>query len=170
MRTEILALCVACVSLVISAFAAYKAYWLSGYQLRVSHRVEYQKLLVEIDKMLINDPTLWAVYDSHPLAAQKTDHPVEKAKRDAFLQYHADVLEVVYVFFKEARFLTPAEEKVVKAWDNWARYLVWNSSDFRALLEKPESEELYNEDFVSYANSLLKEWSRNLPSQQKPVT
>src|SRR5262245_30978426 len=143
--SEILTLGLSTLSLIVAALAAYKAYSVSAYQLRVVNRLEYQKLLFEIDKELMRDPDLWMMYDSHPLATEtRKDDPLVKSKREAFLYFHANLLELVYVFFSDAKWLSADERFVAKSWDNWPKQLIANSSELRALLSRKDLEESYN--------------------------
>lgn len=162
--SEILTLSVALVSLVVSGLAAYKAYYLSGFQVRVANRLEYQKFLFEIDKLLIAHPRLWAVFDQFKhLAVGAGDDGVEKAQREAFLQLHTDLLEIVHVFFAEAHYLKREDPTVVQAWENWARYLVHNSSEFREFIGRPEFHAFWNKRFVEFVRRLLDEYNNKPP-------
>lgn len=168
--SDIITLSVALLSLVLSGFAAYKAYNLGNHQLRVVNRIEYQKLLFDIDKQLMQDPALWAIYDNHPLSAQKKDDPTEKGKREAFLHYHANLLELVYVFFCDARWLTADEKLVANAWDGWTKYLIANSSEFRTLLSRADLKESFNAKFVSNIEKLLAAYRASTPGTGNQAT
>lgn len=160
---EILTLFIAIVSLILSGFAASKAYALGSFQLRLSNRIEYQKLLFEIDKQLMQDPSLWAMYNEHADLLDRTDR-VQKLKLEAFICFHINLLEVVYVFFQNVTVLTKEEKEVSKAWDRWTRYLIDNCSGLRAALMRPERDNLYNASFVRYVTGIL-EQRKSLPGE-----
>ncbi|HEY3138909.1 MAG TPA: hypothetical protein VGL29_23010 [Blastocatellia bacterium] len=153
---ELITLSIAILSLIVSGFAAYKAYTLGSYQLRLSNRIEYQKLLFEIDKQVMQDPSLSAMYDDHA-SLLDTNDPLNRAKLDAFISFHINLLEVVYVFFQNVRVLTGEEKEVSRAWDRWTKYLVENSFELRSALMRPEVDDFYNATFLLYVRQILKE-------------
>src|SRR5262245_1652792 len=94
-------------SLVVAVVSAYISYRISEYQIRLSARNDFQKLLLEANRELIDNPELWAIYDNHPLAARfNRDDPMQCGRLEAFAYMYVNLLEMVYTFYNESGRMT----------------------------------------------------------------
>jgi hypothetical protein len=131
-------------------------------QLRLSNRIEYQKLLFETDKMKVQNPHLALLFEGADPALRAAD-PVERARQDsqldAYASYHISLFEVVYVFFRShGGILTDEEREVYNAWIGWFDDLVKTSPTIRNLLLRVEAARVYNASFVEYAVPIARKY------------
>jgi hypothetical protein len=154
--SEIATLIISLVSLSISIFAAYKTYGLGEYQLRLTNRNEFQKLLIDVNKVLIEHPELWAIYDSHSIPREWLNDPKEKARLEALAYMILNVFECVFTFYGDSPRLTKAERESFEAWKGFLNNLLQDSSFMRELLDKPNLRLMYNAKLIAEVDSILK--------------
>jgi hypothetical protein len=154
--SEIATLTISLVSLSISIFAAYKTYGLGEYQLRLANRNEFQKLLIDVNKVLVERPELWAIYDSHPIPREGLRDPKERARLEALAYMLLNVFECVFTFYGDSPRLTKAERESFAAWKGFLNNLLQDSSLMRELLDKPNLRLMYNAKLIAEVDSILK--------------
>jgi hypothetical protein len=167
---EMLTLGISILSLCISILAAYKTYLLGEYQLRLTSRNEFQKLQIDVNKVLIEYPELWAIYDSHAMSSHGLNDAKEKAKLEAFAHMIFNVFESVFVFYGDSPRLTKAEREHVEAWRGFLRDFLNESSFARELLSKPASRIMYNVRFIAEVETALKTINRNKLVPNNPAS
>ncbi|MFY9554379.1 MAG: hypothetical protein WAV47_06615 [Blastocatellia bacterium] len=106
-------------SVVISLWAAFKASSLSSSQLRLSNRLELHKLLLEIDRELLHDPSLFSMFKSNVASLPPSTTPVELAKQDVYVTMYLNMFEVAFAQFKELRRLSSVEREISAAWERF---------------------------------------------------
>jgi hypothetical protein len=155
------------VSLAISLIAAYKTYTFSEYQLRLSNRTEFQKLLVDIDKSLIEHPELWAIYDSY--SALREADPVGRVRLQAFAHMVLNIFECVFAFYGDSPKLTNAEQESFQAWKGFLKFTLQESSLTRELLNTPKLRAMYHAKFLEEIDSILEPQNihSSLPAKYK---
>jgi hypothetical protein len=154
--TEIMTTALSVVSLLVAGFAAYRTYALSHSQLRIAARHEFQRLLLDIDKELVRDPSLWGVYDAHPMGLAGPADPMHKAKLEAFAYMLINMCHVAFVFSQEMRSHGKIDEEVYTTWTGTFEDFLKGSSLGREILARPESVRLYGATFLDYARKLVK--------------
>jgi len=124
-------------------------------QVRLQNRIEYQKLLFEIDKQVMQNPVLKALYNGnqHLLHEKDNERIKQIIQLEAHASFHANLIEVVYVFFINKHFLTKEENEVYIAWLNWLDVLLKRSDHFCRVLNQGIRERSYNRWFVEYVSS-----------------
>lgn len=168
---EILTVTLSLFSLVVAGLAAYRAHSLSTLQLRLGSRHNFHKLLLDLNKELIRDPTLWAVYDSHPMAAHCGDDVLQRAKLEAFAYMKFNLYHIVFAYYENQDKESEAERDFHRAWDNTCRDFLNDSALGREILSRPETEAIYGPRFVGYLHRLLgSDKPSCLPSSQADWT
>lgn len=77
--------------------------------------------LLEIDKLLLAEPKLWSIYDSHYITSSLNENDLElRAKKDALFYFILNSFEIIY-----------EDHQLKGAEDNWA---LWNRT-FQELLK-----------------------------------
>jgi hypothetical protein len=152
---EIVSLSFSIISLVVAAVVALQTYRLSRYQLHIASRHEFLKLLIDIDKELIRDPMLWAHYDNHPLAKLLTDDPVQAAKLEAFAYLKLNLFNMVFEYAREARRVATHEVESFDSWDGFCQHNLANSRILRAIIQRPEFEQVYGKAFAAHVRTLM---------------
>jgi hypothetical protein len=152
---QVLTICVSLISLIVSICAAYKAYSLAANQLLFNNRNEFHKLLIEHNKQLIADPTLWGIYDDHAMAAMNKDDPVKTAKLHAFAYMTINTFELVHAFYNHPKRVSSADGESWVAWDNFMNHTIRRSSLIRSLLQRKDIQEYYAQSFINYVNACL---------------
>jgi len=150
---ETATLIISLVSLSISVFAGYKASAFSEYQLRLSNRNQFQVLLVDIDKTLIEHPELWSFYDSYP--REWLADPIGRARLEAFGYMMLNIFECVFAFYGDSARLTKAERHSFDAWKGFLRNTLENSSFARELVGGPNIRPMYNAKLIAEIDSVL---------------
>jgi len=109
--------------------------------------VDGQKFLIEICKLLTNDPLLWNIYDDSPVSLEKlrdTKTPMFQARLRAFAHLHLNMFEIMM------NEVPPPEEAGEKrnASNVWYDYLddTFNRSHLvREILEENASERIWSD-------------------------
>jgi len=157
--TEATTLFLSILSLVIAAFAAYRTYVLSEYQLRLNTRNEFQKLTLEIQKELIRDPELYAVYDDHPMVLRRQQNPELYYRLEAFAYMVLNVFDTVFCFYGDSKKLTKSENRSFQMWHGLLADFLRKSSIARTILDRSETREVYTESFFLMATSIVRNLS-----------
>src|SRR3712207_2200100 len=92
---------IAIISLLISLVVALRNWRYSDISVRYTSRNQYMNALFDIDRQLIARPELWAIYDGHEMAEQRSNDPEAKARREAFLYLHFNLFETVYIDYNK---------------------------------------------------------------------
>ena len=82
----------------VSAWFFVLSFWLSKRMASRSQHLEAQKLLLEVNRQLIADPRLWALYDDHPVRKDPSfeeDSPLLTAKLEAFAFLKLNMFEII---------------------------------------------------------------------------
>jgi hypothetical protein len=79
--------------------------------------------------MLVDSPSLWSIYDSHPLSAEKDISALGAAKREAFILQHLNVFELVYDYYNNLIKQDNIDRAYSRAWDSSIRQLFHGSSE-----------------------------------------
>lgn len=106
---------------------------------------------LDIDKMLVDSPELWAIFDSHKNIEDASPHG--QAKREAFIYLHLDMFELVYDYYKNFRLCSRWKNH----WVTWERYIeefLRSSSQARGIFANERIDRLYMPDFVCYIKGL----------------
>ena len=152
---ETATLIISLLSLSISIFVGYKSYAFSEYQLRLGSRNEFQKLLVDINKTLIEHPELWAIYDSYPVPREGLAEPIGRARVQAFAYMMLNTFECVFAFYGDSPRLTKAERNSFNAWKGFLRSTLENSSIARELAGNPNLRAMYHAKLMAEIDSVL---------------
>ena len=151
-------------SLSISVVVGYKAYIFSEYQLRLSSRNDFQALLVDINKTLVEHPELWAIYDSYPVPREAD--PIGSARLQAFAHMVLNVFECVFAFYGDSPRLTKAERDAFDAWKGFLKNTLLESSFARDLVGKPHIRVMYHAKLIAEIDSILE--PQTLPVRADP--
>jgi len=89
--------------------------------LRTASRGEHFRLLLELDRNLIDNPELWGIYDSHPLSQIKASDPLVQSKRNAFIYLHFNLFEMVHDFYHHV--ISRMDKIDIMYWHEWYRYI-----------------------------------------------
>src|SRR5579883_1340659 len=122
--------------------------------------LDAQKILLELDRQLVSDAWLWALYDDHavrrdPEFIRKYSTSVHfQAKLEAFAYLKLNMFEVVLA---ESRLnLFGRQRGVSKVWRRYFRHTLQHSSLIRNILDRPETKLLYNQRLLD----LWVQWKR----------
>lgn len=170
--TEILTIILSSVSLlvsVIASIAAYKSYLVGKQQLRLSSINEFQKILIDINKELIRDPSLWAMYDDRPFGKSSPKDSSSDAKIEALIYLKLNLFELVHHFFNSQIGLSEREKHAWHAWDKFIKYTITHSSMIQKVLGDQSVDQLFSQEFMEYIKqeAIVKV---DKPSMQKDAT
>jgi hypothetical protein len=176
---NLIAIIISVVSLIVSLYVGIKITRFNEASIRRASRLDYTRLLVDLDRILIDEPKLWAMFDSHPLSKKKTSDPEEKARRDAFIYLHFNIFDIVHDFYmhiigkkrridvvnalykcifgKERVDQCEIDADYWKSWDRYIRQVLEGSSEARAIFKDPKTREAYSNEFADYVSKIINE-------------
>lgn len=114
---EVVTSILATVSIVLSLWAAMRAGKVGFDELRLSKRVDLHSMLLDIDKVLVDEPRIAALFKSIGADLPPIDDPLLIVKGDVYIQMHLNLFELSFSQFKELKLLNRAEEEISDAWD-----------------------------------------------------
>jgi hypothetical protein len=153
-------------SLIISLWSAYRTTKLSDYQLRLSNRAELHKMLLEIDREMLHDPSLYAMFKSNPAPTSFATSPEDVAKQDMYVSMYLNLFEFSFLQLKEIKRLTQAEKEVSEAWD---RFIVSFFEDcIRAKVTWIRFRDTYYSSFRDYIDKLAMVTDKDLIQDEEP--
>jgi hypothetical protein len=89
---------VSAVAALISAYFAWKTGKATRANANRSIYVDGQKFLIEVCKLLVDEPVLWCLYDDNPLRSNpvyRPNDPLQHAKLRAFAHLHLNMFEII---------------------------------------------------------------------------
>jgi hypothetical protein len=127
-------------------------------QLRLTSNERFMTMVIEIDKMIIADPTLAQLYWPTPDSYATSDIP---PKLKAFIYMHLNMFDVVYNYYVRSLRAGWVYRKIAlhrEEMDNWAG---WQSYMRWLITERMDSEQFFIEaadwfspDFVTFLRSI----------------
>lgn len=151
------AIAISVVSLLVSLMVALRDWSYSKTSVRFTSRNHYTNALFDIDRQLVNRPELWAIYDDHPMAANRSMDPEAVARRDAFIYLHFNLFETVYNDYHKVLRRTQTDEQYWRSWDSWIHYFFRASAEARSLFANAVCQNIFFGDFVRYGNKVISE-------------
>jgi hypothetical protein len=98
--------------------------------------------------MLMDQPKLWSIFDSHYINGEIDCGDLEfKAKKDAFIYYILNSFEIVFENFHKH----PKTEN----WDKWTNFFWLTFSDslrFREIIRQEIASQTYSNEYTSFLN------------------
>jgi hypothetical protein len=130
-------------------------FWTRRYNLatlRYVSRNNYMNALFDINRQMIAQPQLWAVWDAQAIGPDFRDTPLEACRRRAFLWYHLNLFETVWADYHthNIRKASETDRRYWRSWDRTIQSFLAGSAEARELIENPGAMSLLNEDFVEY--------------------
>jgi hypothetical protein len=151
---------------------------LSETQLRLSHRNEFKKMLIDLDKELIKKPELFAIFDKHPLHnLEKTKEldinaPLKIAERQALCFLILNIFDTVYNYYYRSKIKTHSQRWKSESADktvftDWMNQILEDSEEFRKFFREKQIQAIYPEDFVEYINQRIDKIEKEITSNGK---
>ena len=136
----------------VSVFGAVTSLVVFGATFRLSREVanrsiyvDGQKFLIEICKLLMSEPLLWCVYDSHPFAtlyATEVESALFQARLVAFAHLHLNMFEIVLTEAPNPK--AKGKRHQSEAWIRYFENTLRHSSAIRSILEEPETSKIWS--------------------------
>jgi hypothetical protein len=141
---------VSVLSAILSAVLFWKNFRLSRRLSDRSTTIEGHKLLLELDKQLISDPRLWALFDDHPVAGaikNELADPLLAGKLEAFAYMTLNVFEILLAVHPGVN-----DARGDREYDTWCRFFndtLTKASVLRRMLEDPAVRSLYGAELLA---------------------
>ena len=158
---SIVPILIAMASLIISLYVAYRAWKFNELSTRRASRQAHVQMLFEIDKLLIQYPELWGIYDTNPLGEKRDSSPLAVARREAFLYQHFNIFYVVHDYYMNIITRDKADDDNWKSWETYLKQLFIQSTEARRLFKESRSQEIYTRQFRDVVNGILAEVERS---------
>lgn len=146
---------IAVVSLLVLLAVAFRTWRYSATSVRYTSRNQYVTARFDIDRQLVNRPELWAIYDDHPMSASRSNEPEAVSRRQAFLYFHFNLFETVYIDYNKVLRRTRTDEQYWRSWEAWIRHFFRASSEARSLFADAVSQDVFSGDFVVHINEVI---------------
>ncbi|PKR78217.1 hypothetical protein CEY16_00210 [Halalkalibacillus sediminis] len=153
--TAMVTLFISIFSLTISGIVAFITYRYNTVEIRNNARLEHNKLLLEIDRMYIDDPDLWSIYDNHPISKHIERTPLKKGKREAFIYYYLNFFDIIYDFYHKQIYKNKNDRNDWDSWDSYIRHFFQGCTMAREMFK--DSSEWYDKDFAKYILKIIRE-------------
>lgn len=149
-----IALTISIISFILSLVTVYITYRFNKITIRNTAKLEHNKLLLEIDKILIDDPELWGIYDNHPLSKKEDQSDLKlQAKQEAFIYYYLNLFDVIYEFYSRQIVKNKNDKKLWKAWVQFIEHFLSGCSQARETVKK--SYHLYDDDQSEFFRGII---------------
>ncbi|HYN81827.1 MAG TPA: hypothetical protein VES88_10030 [Gemmatimonadaceae bacterium] len=152
---SVLSIVVAGISLVISLFVALRNWRYSETGVRYTSRNQYMNALFDINRQLANRPELWAIYDDHPVALQRSNETLEKARRQAFIYFHFNLFETVFHDYTHVLRPNRTDALYWESWQRWIASFLGSSREARDLFREKICQDTYMNAFVHFMNGMI---------------
>lgn len=140
----------------LSVYTFFHTYRLTDRQVHFANRNEFHKLLVELNKECIRDPSLRCFYDKYQPPSGSRDDPQLVAKLESFGQMQLNMFEMVYLFYHQDGVLRADEIDYWNTWEKFFRHTIERSLVMRGLLSRTDLKEYYSSNFVGYVTGLMR--------------
>jgi hypothetical protein len=147
---DILTLAISIIALLVSGLAAYRSYALNEYQVRLNSRLEFNKLLLEINKAALADPSLLSIYDEF------SDVPADPKKLWVFAYMNLNVFETVFTFYWDSDRIRAQERSSYETWIAFLRNIIETSEFARHFLKQPQVRQLYHPKLIHEIDEILR--------------
>ncbi|MBC8044304.1 MAG: hypothetical protein IAF08_12775 [Rhizobacter sp.] len=128
--------------------------WRDNYVLlRSTARQEHNRLLLEIDKYLVDSPDLWAMWDEH--GAQSNLSPEHQMKIRQFVYLVMNVYETVFDFYHHLVRRNAADEAHWTKWHNIITEFLRTSAFAREVVADVKTRRNYSEGFITYLDRIV---------------
>lgn len=122
--------------------------------IRNSAKQEHQKMLLEVNKMMIADPWLWTIYDDHPLTASRPSSEEDQARKESLIYYYLNYFDVIYEFYNKHIIMNRTDKETWRAWREYMESFLRRSSQARDIVER--SYPLYERELSGFYASVLR--------------
>ncbi len=154
MASQTLLIIIASLSFLNSAMFTFILYRFNRTNLRTAGRQEHNRLLLEIDKYLIEHDELWALWDAHRDASvQLTPHQAMRVQ--LFVVMITNIYETVYEFYHSSIHQNAIDRAQWLKWDGMIRNLCATSTVARAKLAEMGGSVNYAQGFTAYLKQVL---------------
>lgn len=131
--------------------------------IRLTVKSNYMTALFEIDKQMIANPTLWAIYDSKKDLLKEPDDKNEKVKRRSFISYHFNLFEVTHSNYTQIANVADSDKEFWESMLKYIKQFLRDSSEARDFIKEPDNRELYLPAFVNLIDSIIAEIEKQIP-------
>jgi hypothetical protein len=154
---DLIAVIISLVSLGVSVYVERRAARLNDSAFRRTAEHDHIAALLELDRVLISNPELWAIYDDHPLARQRRARGggLAAARREAFIFSHLNILSWCTTS-TTARYARKCDKRYWEAWDRYICQFFRTSSEARAIFAQRRAQEIYADTFATYARDIIR--------------
>lgn len=149
---------VAIVSLCVSLVTAYFTFVSQRKSLCHAAQQDHLKFLQEIDRILVDRPDLWSIYDS-PLGTPPDPKPL--GRQEAFIYLHFNLFTLIHDFYDSSK-LSRADRPHRHAWYNYIEQFFAESSMARSLFKDQKTQALYPAKFASWCLNIIERVEGNM--------
>jgi hypothetical protein len=134
--------------------------------IRQSQRTDYSAMEFEINKLRVDRPELFDIYDNPPLPGTKDDSAEAMRRRFAYILLYFSCFDKVFHFYNHDIPMTKTDISAWKAWEKTMEDLFKNSSQARSAFHKiPEG--LYPDKFRDFIIDMIKKAEKEKKSMNK---
>ena len=127
-------------------------WWFNQWSIRRSSRQDHVRMLLDIDRQLIEKPRLWLIYDDYPIPSgeKKDEDTWDPARREAFIYFHLNMFEAFFDFHRQLAPLWDADKEYEKSWRLYIKDFFKRSSEARKVWDRPQTKNEFSKGFVRF--------------------
>ena len=147
-----IALVISLVAAALATYAAVQTYHLDKASFRVSNYHQFDALLIEIDKQLIELPQLSAIFDAAPFEGE----PLEKRRLEAFVHMHLDLFQMVHSFIEDrTQKGHDIDHEFSDSWLAYMRSFIHECPLAREMLAQSTTKDVFQRSFIKMMDEFV---------------
>jgi hypothetical protein len=130
----------------------FAVWWFNQLSIRRSARQDHVRMLLDIDRQLIEKPELWLVYDDFPVpSGEKKDKCAwDPARRKAFVYFHLNTFEAFFDFHRSLAPIWEVDKEYEKSWKHYIKDFFKRSPEARELWGESRTQDQFSKGFVDF--------------------
>lgn len=115
------------------------------------------EMLLELDKILIERPELWSIYDEAALPAGTPGDPYIELRKEALSHYYLNMFERVFSFYSTIAPETGLNKSYMAAWKRYLAHWLKNSSIGKQQARRVLDQNIFPEHFSKLLRAALRD-------------
>ena len=156
----------AVLSAAVAVWAASRASRLTDHQIRLANRADLHQVLLEVDRELLNNPSLASMFRSRPVGLSPATTPEDVVRQEAYVAMYLNMFELAHSQFGEISTLTKEEAESAAAWHAFIADFFHDCE--RAPLVWSSLRRLYYGAFRAHIDDVVQRVSSTEPLERRP--
>jgi GNAT superfamily N-acetyltransferase len=116
----------------------------------------HEKMLIDIDKVLIERPELWEIYDAYDDGSDKPTDGERSRREQSFIYQHLNTFNLVFDYYRNFLRKNWSDRDYWNSWDSYIKQFFRESSGARRLLQEKRNTEITEGSFWEYSRNMVR--------------